>query len=155
MLFEIHAQPKSPGTYFTHGFVGSHRIHCNGCHGTHTPSETIDNSSTYERDWTITTSPPTSSTPYSKGWRRAPSCSWSFYYNSRSNKKTQPFHRLAIDPIVKTRQRKTETEKNGERPRTRGFTGSSWLTRSFPLTGPKAKSFRKCQKREFWTGIFL
>jgi len=33
--------------------------------------------------------------------------------------------------------------------------GTSGLTRSSPLTRPEAKSFRKCQKRKFQTGIFL
>lgn len=63
----------------------------------------------------------------------------------------KPFHRPATDPTAKIRQRKTKTEKNGERART----WSSRFTRSFPPTGPQAKSFRKCQKREFQTRIFL
>jgi hypothetical protein len=51
---------------------------------------------------------------------------------------TQPHYWLATDPTTKTRQRKqrkTEREKNRERLRTSGLTGSS------PLTRPEAKSF--------------
>jgi hypothetical protein len=32
--------------------------------------------------------------------------------------------------------------------------GTSGLTRSSPLTRPEAKSFGKCQKQKFQTGIF-
>jgi hypothetical protein len=80
---------------------------------THTCSGTI-NSSMYDSDLTITTSPVTSSAPtVGKGRWQAPSDKLSFWCHSGSNRKTQPYYWLATDPTKKTRQ--WNKERQGKR----------------------------------------
>jgi len=45
-----------------------------------------------------------------------------FCCNFGSNRKIQPYYWLTTDPTTKTKQRKTEREKNKERLRTSGLT---------------------------------
>ncbi len=113
-------------------------------------------SSMYHSDFTTTTSPLTSSAPYS--W--APTHNkLRFCCNSRSHGEDSTILLASNRPQQQWQDKETKKDRKGkEKLKERTNTERLWtsgLTRSSPLTRPEAKSFWKCQRQKFQTGIFL
>jgi len=66
-------------------------------------------------------------------------CGPNFYCNSRSNRKTQPLHRLATDPATEIRHRGTKTEKKRGNSANKGAWKELGTEKEVPTWGTRSK----------------